>query len=310
MELQRGFEVYKIDLENKLLRSANNQKAATIDDLNFTERALFFGLGGAFLVILILIVGLRHINFLNRSLRNKNSLIEQQHLALVSQTDNLEESIRQNQNLVSLMVHDLKNQLAQIGQLSQLPTDNEVTELIGRASQNGLNLIYDIMEVTHAESGEVALNHERIFIHEMFVELLEEQSSAAESKDIRIIINEDPSIQYLKSDKLILKRILSNLISNSIKFSSKNKHVYVASISLGNCIQFSVKDEGPGFKESNRPKLFRKYQKLSARPTGKEISTGVGLAMAKIFTNALGGEIELNESCDRGAEFILSFSAD
>ena len=126
--------------------------------LNFTEKAFYLGLGFALITILILIIGLRRINYLNRSLRTKNSLIEEQNLALTSQTDHLQESIRENQNLVSLMVHDLKNPLAQVGSLAQLPIDDEVKDLIGRASQNGLDLIYDIMEVTHAESGELKLD--------------------------------------------------------------------------------------------------------------------------------------------------------
>ena len=307
LELQRGFEVYKIDLENKLLRKSNNQKNATISNLNFTEKAFYLGLGFALITILILIIGLRRINYLNRSLRTKNSLIEEQNLALTSQTNHLQESIRQNQNLVSLMVHDLKNPLAQVGSLAQLPIDDEVKDLIGRASQNGLDLIYDIMEVTHAESGELKLDKQQISIHELLTELAEEQLKAAENKNIKIILNEDPSIKRITSDKRILKRIFSNLVSNSIKFSGRDRHVFISSMDLGDRIQFSVKDEGPGFKPSDRPKLFRKYQKLSARPTAQESSTGLGLAMAKIFTNLLGGDIDLNESYNRGAEFILRF---
>ncbi|HAS36822.1 MAG TPA: hypothetical protein DCS15_10080 [Flavobacteriales bacterium] len=101
--------------------------------------------------------------------------------------------------------------------------------------------------------------------------------------------------------------MFSNLVSNSIKFSGRDRHVFISSMDLGDRIQFSVKDEGPGFKPSDRPKLFRKYQKLSVRPTAQESSTGLGLAMAKIFTNLLGGDIDLNESYNRGAEFILRF---
>lgn len=76
----------------------------------------------------------------------------------------------------------------------------------------------------------------------------------------------------------------------------------------GNKALCEIKDEGPGLTEADKRKLFGKNQKLSARPTGIEISTGLGLSIVKKFVLAMQGEIWCESESGKGASFFVSFN--
>jgi signal transduction histidine kinase len=76
---------------------------------------------------------------------------------------------------------------------------------------------------------------------------------------------------------------------------------------LDNNFIISVKDEGPGFTEEDKVKLFAKFVKLSARPTGGENSTGLGLSIVKKLTELIGADIRVDSIYGQGAEFIIRF---
>ena len=70
-----------------------------------------------------------------------------------------------------------------------------------------------------------------------------------------------------------------------------------------------IKDSGPGFTADDRLKMFRRYGRLSARPTGNEPSTGLGLSIVKRLVDAMGGTISLTDGKAPGAEFVITMPA-
>ena len=89
-------------------------------------------------------------------------------------------------------------------------------------------------------------------------------------------------------------RIADNLLSNAVKFSPNGKKITVGCIIENDrSFQISIADQGPGIKPEEKEKLFVKYQKLSAKPTGGESSTGLGLAIVKLLVEYQGGNIEV-----------------
>ena len=97
------------------------------------------------------------------------------------------------------------------------------------------------------------------------------------------------------------------MISNAIKFSPANKNVFVKLKCESGKGIVEIKDEGPGISAEDKKKLFGKYQKLSARPTGNETSTGLGLAIVKKFVEAMQGEIWCESDEGKGASFFVGF---
>jgi signal transduction histidine kinase len=100
-------------------------------------------------------------------------------------------------------------------------------------------------------------------------------------------------------------QILDNLISNALKFSAPHTTIHVHTLPETNNILISIRDEGPGISEADQKKLFQKFTRLSARPTGGESSTGLGLAIVKRLAEAMSGTIQCHSALGAGATFTL-----
>jgi signal transduction histidine kinase len=107
------------------------------------------------------------------------------------------------------------------------------------------------------------------------------------------------------TDQTYLSRILDNLITNAIKFSEQGSSVYIDVQSGEDKATIQIRDEGPGFREEDLPHLFKKFKKLSARPTNGESSTGLGLAIVKLLVEKLNGMIRVESQSGRGACFVI-----
>ncbi len=105
----------------------------------------------------------------------------------------------------------------------------------------------------------------------------------------------------------VLERILENLVSNALKYSPPGTTVWLSYESDGESGWFTVRDEGPGFSEADLPDMFRRYIRLSAKPTGDENSTGIGLSIVKRLAGQNGGTLDLTSRPGEAAEFRLGF---
>jgi signal transduction histidine kinase len=128
------------------------------------------------------------------------------------------------------------------------------------------------------------------------------------AKEKKIALKQELRItkRTLISDEFSLGRILDNLISNAIKFTPISGEVFISLKEEGGWFVFTVEDNGPGFTEQDKFNAFKKFHKLSARPTAGESSTGLGLSIAKSLTKHLGGKLELTSQEGKGATFTLS----
>ena len=114
----------------------------------------------------------------------------------------------------------------------------------------------------------------------------------------------------IKADKLLLTEICDNLISNAIKYSPFEAEIYITAGKKNNenqdeVILISFNDQGPGFSETDKKRMFRKFQKLSADPTGDETSTGLGLYITKKLVELHNGRIWLESTSGTGSTFFV-----
>jgi signal transduction histidine kinase len=118
---------------------------------------------------------------------------------------------------------------------------------------------------------------------------------------------------------VLLPQVLDNLISNALKYSPHGKNVFVRitktevqtvndddeSVRVFSYIRFAVQDEGPGLSALDKEKLFQKFTRLSARPTGGEYTTGLGLSIVKKMVEAMHGRVWCESEFGKGATFIV-----
>jgi two-component system, sensor histidine kinase and response regulator len=101
--------------------------------------------------------------------------------------------------------------------------------------------------------------------------------------------------------------IIDNLISNAIKYSPKGSAIDIKTNKTGDKYSFEIKDHGLGIPASDMAKLYGRFQKLTARPTGGEPSNGLGLSIVKDLVDALKGTIECISKEGKGTTFIVKF---
>jgi signal transduction histidine kinase len=227
----------------------------------------------------------------------------------------LQELNKSREELVNVIVHDLRSPLSSlIATLDIIKTDyptedEDVREMLELADASGEKLrlmINGLLDVNSLEKENITEKLELTDVAKITRVALEHYEPAANAKKIRI----ESEIQTLlpRTHPEYFARILDNLMSNAIKYSHPGTTVRVRLHSDNNrSWKLVVKDEGQGFSEKDKQDAFKMFSRLSSAPTGNESSTGVGLFIIKLLTEKLGGTIKLKSEKDKGAEFTCTF---
>lgn len=228
-----------------------------------------------------------------------------------------------NQNLTSLneeksefmgiAAHDLKNPIQGImfaAELVKTHIDKVSTQqilynmdFIEKTATRMRDIINNFLSANAIETGKLTLSYENYNINQILDDLVTNYIPVAEKK--QVIIKYVSTDVYTKIDKNAFIQICENLISNAIKFSPHNKKVEITLEATEDRYFVYFKDEGPGLTFEDRKKLFKKYAKLSAKPTGGENSTGLGLSIVKKLVEIMNGKIECISEEGNGATFFI-----
>lgn len=265
-----------------------------------------------FVLVLLTSIGVNVRN--EKKNRKLKQLIDERTNELRVSNEELINLNLEKNNLISIVAHDLRSPLTQVMSLISLvkmtgKVNEEAAHYLGimKESVHRLDdLIIKILDVDAIESKQLKLKIENVNLSEICDRVANRYISQASKKDISIVKQIDPS-GYAKVDKTYSEQVLENLVSNAIKFSPFNTNVLISLTNQDGKVVFEVRDEGPGLTPKDQKKLFGKYQKLEPRPTGGEISTGLGLSIAKKFVEAMDGEIWCESEKNKGASFFVSF---
>ena len=213
---------------------------------------------------------------------------------------------------LGMVAHDLRNPIASIRMSAELLADpsamldgferDEFLSDINRQAEYMVELIDDLLDVTKIESGHLDLHWEPIDLEAFLAETVRRHSSLATRKGtaVTLVTHREGSVN---ADHKRLRQILDNLISNAVKYSPAGSTVEVSHRWEGDSWTVEVSDEGPGLTESDRRSLFEYFATLSAKPTGGENSTGLGMAITRRAVEAHGGEIGVDSQPGSGSKF-------
>ena len=313
-------ELQEIEKENKLLKAEKEVSDAEIEKQKTRNFAL---VAAIILVVFIVLFMIRYANqktkhshklaLKNEHIEAQNKKINEQNVKLEKHNQELAELNREKDNLMNIVAHDLRspfNNLKGIAELIQLSgkvneEQGEYIRLLKEVASKGAGLTRDILDVNAFETNDEPYIISKINIYDYIVQMYNEFAETASAKNIKLKISPiDPKIS-LFSEKTHLSRIVDNLLSNAIKYSEENTTIEVGAYRKDDYVSIFVKDQGPGFSEDDQQDLYKKFKKLSARPTGGETSNGLGLAIVKTLTERLKGNIVLNTSSS-GTEFIIN----
>jgi signal transduction histidine kinase len=235
---------------------------------------------------------------------------------LVRKSTQLEQLNKEKIQLFGLAAHDLRNPLAVIQGYSQLliqklagPQEQktrQVLETINRSSSYMLALINDLLDISVIESGTVSLHLGHFNVVALVDDILQVIGKLATNKNINTSISSNPPQIEIYCDRNKIEQVLTNLLTNAIKFSNAGSTVEVTLSANDTRVFIAVKDQGVGIPEEEKNKLFKPFTKTSAKATAGESSTGLGLAIAKKIVEAHHGEIGVESQLGAGTTFFVT----
>ena len=238
------------------------------------------------------------------------------HLALKRARDELKQLAEDRDELLGILTHDLKNHLGGMDMSAQLLRDRTeamadpklrlMAENISHSSSQMLAFVKEFLANASADHG-LNLKTEPVNLSDAAARAVQQHQEAAKRKQLVLKVVLPPSNGMLvQADGAALNQVLDNLLSNAIKFSPPGKQIRLTVCPPGaGYVECQVQDEGPGFSENDKTRMFRRYGRLSARPTGGEPSTGLGLSIVKKLVLAMHGELACESTPGNGATFAF-----
>ena len=236
------------------------------------------------------------------------------HLALKAARDRLRQLAEDKDELLGILAHDLKNHLGGMQMSASLLRermsrlgDGKLEQLCGNichATGQLLSFVKEFLANAAADHG-VALKLQPVLLNEAVARAVQDYQEIARRKglELRTVLLEEPV--FVLADPRALGQVLDNLLSNAVKFSPAGKQITVTVQLTENMTECLVEDEGPGFTPDDKERMFRRYGRLSARPTGGEPSTGLGLSIVKKLVHNMNGELTCDSLPNQGATFIV-----
>ena len=215
-------------------------------------------------------------------------------------TRELEATLQQQDDLLRIVAHDLKNPLASVAlSLDMLirypdklsPEHREKRLRLARGAVDDMtSTISRLLEASRIEAGQVMVNREMVALLPLVKTVVNDFEQQARTKSIDLkIIGKEPLTTW--ADGQLLGQVLANLVSNAVKYSPVGTRVEVRWVRQEKSVALSVSDEGQGLTLDDMSKLYRKFTRLSAVPTAGESSAGLGLYIVKLFTEAMSGSV-------------------
>ena len=216
---------------------------------------------------------------------------------------------------INIAAHELRGPIQPILGLTQVVRfkmkDTELQKLqdvIIRNAKRLQRLTEDILDVTKIESNLLHLNKEEFNLNDLIFRIIDDHKSQIDNKDIKLIYedssnSDDNNIIIVQADKYRLNQVISNLISNSIKFTNKGGTIFITTKREkdNKAIIISIKDTGIGIDPEVMPRLFTRFASKSFQ------GTGLGLYISKSIIEAHGGRIWATNNTDgKGAIFTFS----
>lgn len=240
------------------------------------------------------------------------SEVEARNLQLARLNRELKTANQVKDDLLGIAAHDLRGPLGTITGFAGIlkrETDPESRSAvfireIEQASVSMLHLVEQLLETARLEGG-IEASASPVDVSRAIESAVRESLPAAERKGQTIQVAAAPV--EVRADAALLVEVLRNLIENALKFSPQGTVVRVTAEPAGEVVRLAVSDEGPGLSDADRAGLFEKFRKLSARPTGGEPSSGLGLWIVRQLVELQNGRVFAENNPDRGCSFVIEF---
>jgi PAS domain S-box-containing protein len=261
----------------------------------------------------------RELRELNDELEERIRLatveLEERNRRLEWQSRELERASRLKSEFLASMSHELRTPInAVIGYTSLLReeiygalTDKQKSGLdkVNIASQHLLELINDILDLSKIEAGKMPVHLEEVSLRQVVGELTEAIDPLAREKGLELVVDAEPDMPPLFTDRTKLKQILLNLLSNAIKFTSEGGVTLETRMTGKERVRIAVEDTGIGIKQEDLETVFADFRQVDQSPTREYGGTGLGLTITRKLVALLDGEIRVESTYGEGSIFTV-----
>lgn len=250
------------------------------------------------------------------------TLILQEAIAKLENTKlQLDQSLQKERELnqlksrfISTASHEFRTPLATVmSSLSLVEKYNEHNEIdkvdrhllrIKKSIRNLTEILNDVLSVNKIEEGKVFINPTAFIINDLLEDIVSEIKLIAKAgQDIQIKY-ESKSEYRIVQDSRLLRHIISNMLSNALKFSPENAIIEISVKSKSKNVEIKVKDDGIGIPKADLENLFTRF--FRSENAGQIQGTGLGLSIAKQYSQLIGGDVSCKSEENKGSEFIVS----
>jgi signal transduction histidine kinase len=227
------------------------------------------------------------------------------------------ESNRLKSEFLSTMSHELRDPLNSIIGFSEvlLGADN-LTEKQHRyagnimaSGQRLMALINDILELAKLEAGKMRLHPVPVHAGQACEHAVAQLRHQAEKKNIDLRVVADPGAAAARQDAGKIHQILTNLVSNAVKFTPEGGWVTIRAGCDGHELTFTVADTGVGIAPEEQDLIFEKFRQAANPMTREQGGTGLGLSIVRELAKLLGGDVTVHSELGRGSTFTVRIAA-
>jgi signal transduction histidine kinase/DNA-binding NarL/FixJ family response regulator len=258
---------------------------------------------------------------LEERVRERTQELTAANLRLASQWKELRHANEFKNEVLGTVAHDLRNPLSvilgrtelmkELAAIDPLPVERLADQVghIRISAGQMTEMVNDLISDAMMDAHNITIRHERVDLVPILGEIVGANRALAEKKSQTIQLRAPPH-QFWNCDQDRLREAVDNLVSNAIKYSPVGGQIELAMAVEGDIIVIRVTDEGAGLSEEDLARLFGRFQRLSAKPTGGESSTGLGLSIVKRIVELHGGSIEgQSGGPGKGATFMIRLPA-
>jgi signal transduction histidine kinase len=223
---------------------------------------------------------------------------------------------KQLANFHAMVVHDLRAPLSNVISMTESVREGlfgAVNELqkkwLGKIETNCRSLIEnvsDVLDVAKIEAGQLDIKPASMDLAANVREAVNEYSVEADKRGIRLVLTVDDDLPLLRADARRIDQVLTNLLSNALKFTKAGGEIRVAATRAAGAAVVSVADTGVGIPADEIGKLFEMYRQSSNHRSTEQRSSGVGLVICKKIVEGHGGRIWVDSVAGHGSKFSFS----
>ncbi len=230
-------------------------------------------------------------------------------LILAEKQKIIEKLQKENQSLLKIISHDIRAPFTQLFAMMQLldlengdisQSQRPYFDRMYHSMASGLEMVKNLHDIRSLEQEQITVVKEEISLIPLIEKVVQSFQKLAGLKSININFGKGSLNPEVKTDSYLLEKILSNVLSNALKYPEDGTEVKIKLEQRGEELIIIIEDGGPGIPESEIAKVFDKYTKLSPQPSMGESTTGLGMYLAKNFVELIDGKIEVSNVSDNG----------